>query len=132
VVGPHFEMLCREYARSRGREIFGRPTGRVGPGTVADPAGKGHIEIDVAVLAPEQPGEKRRILSLGEAKWGKVMGLRQLDRLRRARSLLDVKGYDTSGTVLACYGAAGFDQDLRKVAQDGAALLVDLDRLYAP
>jgi hypothetical protein len=104
--------------------------GRVGAGTVSDPAGKKQIEIDVAVVAPARAGEKRRILSLGEAKWGEVMGMRQLDRLRRARSLLDVKGFDTNDTVLACYSAAGFDHDLRAAADGEGVLLVDLDRLY--
>lgn len=131
VVGPHFEMLCRESARRDGRELFGQPVGRVGAGTVSDPAGKKQIEIDVAVVAPAQAGEKRRILSLGEAKWGEVMGMRQVDRLRRARSLLDVKGFDTNDTVLACYSAAGFDHDLRAAADGEGVLLVDLDRLYA-
>lgn len=34
-----------------------------------------------------------------------------VDRLRRARDLLSVKGYDTRDTVLACYSGAGFHDD---------------------
>ena len=49
------------------------------------------------------------MLSLGEAKWGDVMGDRHVERLRRARDLLAAKGFDTSDTVIACYGGADFD-----------------------
>lgn len=131
VVGPHFEALCREFALRHGRETFGAPVGQVAAGTIADPAGGGQIEIDVAVLGPAEPGQRRAIVSIGEAKWGKVMGLRDLARLRRARSLLEVKGFDTSGTVLACYSAAGFDDKLRAAAERDAVLLADLSTLYA-
>jgi uncharacterized protein len=59
------------------------------------------------------------------------MGMRHLDRLRRARDLLSVKGYDTAETWLACYSGAGFDDELRAAAARDRVLLVDLDRLYA-
>jgi hypothetical protein len=132
VAGPHFEALCREFARAEGRGVFGTPVGEVASGTVADPANKAQIEIDVAVLAPAQPGEPRQIISLGEAKWGKVMTLRHVERLRRARALLAVKGYDTTATILACYCGAGFDPALPAAAEDGDVLLIGLDRLYQP
>ncbi|MFC0864799.1 ATP-binding protein [Sphaerimonospora cavernae] len=132
VMGPHFETLCREYALRYGREHFGEGgIGEIAAGTVADPAAKTQIDVDVAVLGPAYPGESRTIRSLGEAKWDKVMGLRHLERLRRARDLLSAKGYDTSGTTLACYSGAGFDGDLRAEARkDPAVLLVDLPMLY--
>jgi hypothetical protein len=125
VVGPHLEQICRDFARRHGREVFGQPVGEVGSGTVIDPAGHAQIEIDVAVLGPAEPGRRRRLVSLGEVKWGEVMGLRQLDRLRRACALLETKGYDTSTTKLACYSGAGFDARLREEAQRGGVLLVD-------
>jgi hypothetical protein len=53
-------------------------------------------------------------------------------RLRRARDLLAVKGYDTSSTKLTCYSGAGFDEDLRAEAHcDELIQLVGLDTLYA-
>lgn len=71
------------------------------------------------------------MLSLGEAKWGEVIGLPHLDRLRRARDLLSVKGHNTAETVLACYSGAGFTDDLRTAAAaDPRIILVDLERLY--
>lgn len=51
-----------------------------------------------AVLGQEVSGEPQRVLSLGEAKWGKIMTPGHARRLRRARDLLAVKGYDTSAT----------------------------------
>jgi hypothetical protein len=132
VAGPHFEALCREFARAGGRHVFGTPVGEVASGTVADPANKAQIDIDVAVLAPARTGEQRQVISLGEAKWGKVMTLRHVERLRRARALLTVKGYDTTATTLACYSGAGFDPALLAAARDGDVLLVGLDRLYQP
>jgi hypothetical protein len=88
----------------------------------------------VAILADPAADSARRIVSLGEAKWGEVMGLRHLARLRRARDLLAAKKYDTSATILACYSAAGFDEDLRDQAartpQD--IRLIGPEELYAP
>jgi AAA+ ATPase superfamily predicted ATPase len=131
VVGPHFEALCREWAAHAGEEAFGDLAAEVSAGTITDPGGRGQIEVDVAVLGPGVPGEPRRILSLGEAKWGDVMDTRHLDRLRRARDLLSVKGYQTEGSVLACYSGAGFSDGLRALAgREPRILLVDLDRLY--
>lgn len=130
VVGPHFEQVCRDFARRYGRAAFGQPVGEVGHGTVTDPASRSQVEVDVVVLGPAEPGARRRVVSLGEAKWGDVMGLRHVARLRRALALLEVKGYDTSQTVLACYGGAGFDPELRAEADRQRLLLIDLGLLY--
>jgi hypothetical protein len=132
VVGPHFEAVCREFARAEGRRIFGAPLGEVASGTIADPANKTQIEVDVALLGAARPGESRQVISLGEVKWGKVMGMRHVERLRRARALLTIKGYDTTDTTLACYSGAGFEPALRAAARSSDVLLVDLDRLYEP
>ena len=129
VAGPHFESVCREFARARGRELSGRPVGRVTAGTVTDPVRREQIEIDVVVLGPAVPGEARSVISLGEAKWGDLMSLRHLMRLRRARDLL-AASFDTSETVLACYSRAGFDAELRAAAGSDV-LLADLDAIYS-
>ena len=70
------------------------------------------------------------MLSLGEAKWDKVMGIRHLSRLARARDLLASRGYDTSATVPACYSGAGFDAELRAAAAKEKVFLADAERLY--
>jgi uncharacterized protein len=131
VVGPHFESLCRAWAAEADEEIFGDLPAEVSAGAVTDPGGRGQIEVDVAVLGPGVPDEPRRVLSLGEAKWGEAMDVRHLERLRRARDLLSVKGYDTAATVLACYSGAGFSDGLASLAAtEPRVLLVGLDRLY--
>lgn len=124
VVGPHFEQLCRTFAAAA--TIFGGLPGEVGSGVVADPSRRSQIEIDVVVLAPAVPGEPRRVLSLGEAKWGKVMGNRHVERLYRARDLLADRGYDTAGTIIACYSGLGFEPDLPE-----AVRTIGLAELYA-
>ena len=132
VVGPHFESLCREWALDAGGSTFGDWPGMVAAGVVPDPANRTQIQVDVAVLGPDIPGEPPRVLSLGEAKWSKVMTPGHIRRLQRARDLLAVKGYDTSATRLTCYSGAGFDDDLRAEARTGSHVkLVDLDTLYA-
>jgi hypothetical protein len=130
VVGPHFEFLCREWALDLDEPVFGGVPGTVAAGTVADPERRTQIQLDVVVLAPAGAGEAPRILSLGEVKWGEVMSGRQLERLRRARDLLAVKGYDVRDAVLACYGAGGFDDELRAAARRDEVTLVDLADLY--
>ena len=113
VAGPHFEAICRDYAITADPGVFGGLPGEVGSGVVPDPANRTQIEVDVVVLAPAEPGRPRKILSLGEAKWDRVMDLRHVERLRRARDLLAVKGFDTRDTVLSCYSGAGFSPELK-------------------
>ena len=132
VVGPHFEAVCRDWALTAGAEVFGTAPGEVAAGVVADPLRRGQIQVDVAVFAPDEPGRARRVLSLGEAKWDKVMSPGHLERLRRARDLLAVKGYDTTGARLTCYSGAGFDAELvDRAAGDPLIQLVGLEELYA-
>jgi uncharacterized protein len=129
ITGPHFETICRDYAIRADPEVFGGLPAAVGAGVVGDAANRTQIQIDVAVLAPAELGKPRRILSLGEAKWDRVMEQRHVDRLRRARDLLAVKGFDTRETVLACYSGAGFDPGLR-IGEANNVRLVGLDQLY--
>jgi AAA+ ATPase superfamily predicted ATPase len=132
VAGPHFEQLCRDYALSAPAAVFGALPGEVGAGVVADPARRGAIDVDVVVLGPAVPGESRRVLSLGEAKFGDVMGIRHIQRLRRARDLLAERGYASSGAVLACYSGAGFEPGLETSASPGERIaLIGLEQLYA-
>jgi hypothetical protein len=58
------------------------------------------------------------------------MDVQHVERLRRAKDLLAVKGFDTRGTRLHCYSGAGFSPELRS-AQDADIYLVDLVQLYA-
>src|SRR5580704_18802267 len=125
----HFEAVCREYAITADSGVFGGPPGEVGSGVVPDPANRTQIQIDVAVLAPAEHGRPRRVLSLGEVKWDRVMGLGHVERLRRAQDLLAVKGFETRDSVLTCYSGAGFDRELQ-ADQRHDIRLVGLDQLY--
>lgn len=130
VAGPHFEAVCRDFAAEAEGDLFGDLPAEVGSGVVNDPAARSQIEIDVVVLAAQDSNAPRRILSLGEAKWGEVIGHSHVQRLERARELLASKGYDTRDTVLACYSGAGFTQELRAERRHGL-VLIGLDQLYA-
>jgi len=130
VLGPHFEELCRQYAVAAPLSVFGAIPGEVGSGVVSDPQGRTSIQIDVVVLEPAGPKESRRVLSLGEVKYGEVMGTPHVERLRRAASLLSLRGYDTRDTVLACYSGAGFSPEL--LSSEGTRLrLIGPHQLYA-
>jgi uncharacterized protein len=128
VVGPHFETICRDFTLRAGRELFGEPVATIGSGVVNDPVNKTQIEIDVAVLGPAGSGGRQRILSLGEVKWGTVMGRQHVERLAAARDLLS-STFDTADCVLACYSAAGFSTELR-TSKVPRTLLVTLNDIY--
>ena len=130
VAGPHFETICRAYAIAADPAVFGGLPGEVGSGVVPDPANRTQLEIDVVVLAPAEPGLPRKILALGEAKWDRTLDLRDVERLRRARDLLAVRGFDTRDTALACFSGAGFSPALQ-AAKTGDLRLIGLDQLYA-
>ena len=129
VLGPHFEELCRawliDYAPD---DLFGGYVGKVGSGTVNDPANKTTHEVDLAVFG-ELPDGREALLSIGEAKWNDVMGMGHLERLRRIRELLSAK-YDTTHTRLACYSGAGFMPALTEAAERGEVTLIGLHDLY--
>lgn len=132
IAGPHFEALCRLYTLLHGDELFGELPAGIGSGSVNDPAGKSQLQIDVAAMAMPEPDKPRRIVSLGEAKWGEVMGLGHLRRLERAAGLLAARKFDTRDTILTCYSAAGFDDDLREAAaRDRRVRLIGAADLYA-
>lgn len=110
VLGPHYEQVCWEYAQFT--RVDGGLPDVVGAGLVVDLKRRTQLEPDVVVFAPEEPGRPKRILSLGETKWGEVMGLRQAARLAKACERLADKGYNGDGIRLICYSAKGFEEAL--------------------
>jgi uncharacterized protein len=58
------------------------------------------------------------------------MNTGDLERLRRARDLLAVKGFDTRDTVLGCYCGAGFSRELEAVHSRDIRL-IGLEQLYS-
>ncbi|MFI6070433.1 hypothetical protein ACIA5C_02445 [Actinoplanes sp. NPDC051343] len=71
----------RAFALESGDTLFAEQPAEVGSGTVNDPANRTQLEIDVVAMAAQQANSPRRILSLGEVKWGEVMGRHHLQRL---------------------------------------------------
>jgi AAA+ ATPase superfamily predicted ATPase len=131
VVGPHFEQVCREWARWHAAPgAHGGQPSRVASGTVNDPAARTSHEIDVAVHGETGNGSTE-LLALGEAKWSEVMGVGHLERLRHIRSLLTARGTATDSTRLQCYSGAGFTDELRHLADNHPGIqLIDPLRLY--
>src|SRR5688500_17903474 len=79
VLGPAFESLCRTWVSDFASErTFGGTVRTVRRGLVPDAEQRQTHEVDVVVL-----GEHERVLAIGEAKWGEVMGMRDVSRLRR-------------------------------------------------
>ncbi|MFF7392537.1 ATP-binding protein [Streptomyces scabiei] len=131
VVGPHFEQVCREWARWHAApETQGGHVTRVAGGTVNDPAARTSHEVDVAVHGESQEG-RQVLLAIGEAKWSEVMGAGHLERLRHIRSLLIKNGTATEATRLYCFSGTGFTDELNHlVKSDPMIQLIDLPRLY--
>jgi uncharacterized protein len=130
IVAAHFGTICRDYAIMAGPELFGGLPAEVGAGVVADPGDRKQIQIDVAVLAQAEHGQQRKILSLGEAKWDRIVDQRDVECPRRARDLLTAKGFDARDAVLTCYSGAGFHPDLMADRRNDVRL-IDLEQLYA-
>ncbi len=131
VVGPHFEQVCREWARWHAApDTQGGHVTRVAGGTVNDPAARTSHEVDVAVHGESQEG-RQMLLAIGEAKWSEVMGAGHLERLRHIRSLLIRSGTATEATRLHCFSGTGFTDELNHLAQNDPTIqLIDLARLY--
>jgi AAA+ ATPase superfamily predicted ATPase len=133
VVGPHFERLCREWARWYASvETFGGHQANVGNGAISDRSGRALLAADVVVLGQDGAGSPG-VLALGEAKWNTTMTPGHLERLARLRELLTNQPNSkvTAKTRLVLFSGAGFSRELRDVAATApGVVLVDLDRLY--
>ena len=127
VLGPHFEQLCRTWAtRFADDATHGGRAAAVSSGVANDAARRRSWEVDVAVRSADG-----RLLSLGEVKWGQVMGMDHLDRLRRIQQLLVTQDREGAERArLVCYSGAGFTDELRAAERDGQVSCVGLDRLY--
>ena len=132
VVGPHFEQICREWARWYAEpDTFGGHPSDVASGTVPDPVARTSHEVDVAMFG-RGPGGVETLLAIGEAKWNDVLGLGRLRRLEHIRALLRDRGRVAAAeTRLLLFSGTGFTAELRQVAADDVTVqLVDADRLY--
>lgn len=131
IVGPHFEGLCRDWARWHAApETHGGHPSRVASGTVHEPAARTGHEVDVAVFGRDD-AEREKLLAIGEAKWSETMGFSHLKRLDHIRGVLRGSHPDAGEIRLLCFSGAGFTAELRDAAgRDRSIQLVDLHRLY--
>jgi hypothetical protein len=127
VLGPHFEQLCRDWAAYFAEDdAIGGRVASVASGVVNDAARHRTWEVDVVVAAADG-----RTLALGEAKWGQVMDLGHLERLRRIRQLLVAQDRSGAESVrLLCFSAAGFTAELKAAEHDGQVRCIGVDHLY--
>ena len=74
VVGPHFETLCREWARWHAApETHGGHPSRVAAGVVNEPSARTGHEVDVVVFGRDDH-DREVTLAIGEAKWNETIG----------------------------------------------------------
>jgi uncharacterized protein len=133
VLGPHFEQLCRHWARFFAPEqVIGGFPSQVEPGTVNDPAARKTHQVDVAVIGHDDT-DRPALLAIGEVKWQETMGLPHLERLRHIRGLLTAQGRPGAATArLLCFSGAGFTPDLAaEAARSGDLALLTPADLYA-
>jgi hypothetical protein len=133
VVGPHFEEICRQWARwHAGPETYGGAFSvRVASGTVSDPGARKTAEIDVAAFDRDDDG-KNTLLAIGEVKWQEQMTTSHLKRLEHVRDLLQGKAEPGAESArLFLFSGTGFSSGLtERAAHDSTVQLIGLDRLY--
>jgi uncharacterized protein len=132
VLGPHFEEVCRHWTRFfAAEETLGGIPIRVESGTVNDPAARTSHEVDVVVFGLVDEGSEP-VIAIGEAKWGEVMGMAHLERLRHIRDLLAGQGRTGAADArLLCFSGAGFTDGLaREAAAHPDVVLVGPGDLY--
>lgn len=126
VAGPVFERMCRVWSEDMADpDTFGGMAARALSGVVHDRQARAGHEVDVVVLDSDGG-----LLAIGEAKWGEVIGMGHLNRLRRIADLLAERNQRPG--VLVLFSGAGFTRELRDIAgaSGGQVQLVDLERLY--
>jgi len=133
VAGPHFEGICRQWARWHAApDTYGnRYPDRVASGTVSDPEAKKTLQIDVAVFGRDE-ADRDTLLAIGEAKWQETITHGHLRKLEHIRDLLLKRGEPGAETArLLLFSGTGFsDAIVKRAEEDPTIQLIGLDRLY--
>ncbi|MFE4050348.1 ATP-binding protein [Streptomyces sp. YIM B13518] len=132
VAGPHFAQICRDWVMDHaGQAVFGARPATVAHGSLSDPEQRAGPDLEAEVVVRGRADARSKpLLSVGLARWDRVMDLRHLEHIRRLLTLLAARGEDVTHTRPACYSGVGFTPSLRAAEADGQVVLVDLDRLY--
>ncbi len=132
VVGPHFEKMCRQWARWHAEpETYGGYPVHVASGTVSDSGARKTAEVDVVVFGRDEDN-RETLLAIGEAKWREHITTGHLQRLEHIRGLLQSRGdIGAEAARLLLFSSAGFSDALTaRASRDPSVQLIDLDRLY--
>ncbi|MCI4063722.1 ATP-binding protein [Micromonospora sp. R77] len=119
VLGPRFEEMVRHWSlRFADPEALGGPVAESSAATVTDPVSRTSHELDLVALGEPPLGDgPRRLLAIGETKWGRRLGLADLERLERIRSLLQRRpGFDATDVRLLLASGQGFADELTRAA----------------
>ncbi|MER7164634.1 ATP-binding protein [Micromonospora sp. NPDC000207] len=134
VLGPSFEEMVRQWTLLfADPESVGGVVAEATAATLTDPATRTSHELDLVAFGEPPLGDgPRPLLAIGEAKWGRLIGRAELERLERVRNVLRGRpGIDAAGTRLLLASAEGFTDDLRATAaRRDDLVLVDPRRLY--
>ncbi|WP_446212279.1 AAA family ATPase [Micromonospora sp. IBSANI012] len=135
VLGPRFEEIVRQWSvRFADPDLLGGVVAEASAATVTDPSSRTSHQLDLVALGEPPPGDgPRPLLAIGEVKWGRRLGVPDLDRLARLRELmLRRPGFDATGSRLLLASAEGFTDDLARAASARPdVVLVDPGVLYA-
>lgn len=106
VYGPHLEGITHRWAILGFEPSTNGFVSAAGPTRVADPKTRKAIELDCVALGESTSG-KAAIELIAEVKWSpEQFGPDPLERLARARDLLNVAGHDVSRCELALVSRA--------------------------
>ncbi|MBM0238442.1 ATP-binding protein [Micromonospora sp. ATA32] len=134
VLGPRFEEIVRQWSlRFADPDTLGGVVAEASAATLTDPSSRTSHELDLVALGEPPLGDgPRPLLAVGEVKWGRRLGVPDLERLRRARELLLRRpGVDASGARLVLASGEGFTDDLTRAATaQPEVVLVDPHVLY--
>lgn len=134
ILGPHLEMLAREWVARDARREAGLDVGTTGQASVPCREHATSHEVDIMAL---RRGSRARtpgaaIAFLGEVKArDRRPGLAELRRLEHIRDLLVAGGYDAGGAELGLFSVSGFTDELVALGRDRRVVrLIGLDTLY--
>jgi hypothetical protein len=114
-------------------DMLGGVVAEASAATLTDPSSRTSHELDLVALGEPPLGDgPRPLLAVGEVKWGRRLGVPDLERLRRVRELLLRRpGVDASGARLVLASGEGFTDDLTRAATaQPEVVLVDPHVLY--
>ncbi|MEX5635041.1 hypothetical protein [Parafrankia sp. FMc2] len=102
-------------------------------GVVNDPSARASHQLDVVAFGFHEDQGQERLIAIGAVRWGEIMGLAHLERLRRVRDLLSVQGRRGAPTARpTCFSAAGFSAQLAMAAAESPDIILVVHHTPSP